>query len=120
MSDLGRLQPLDPREVWADEARDFTPWLFENADLLEEALGIDTELEEAEHPVGGFSLDLIGRDLTNNAVLMVENQLATSDHGHLGQIMTYAAGTDASTIVWVASEFRAEHRQAIRRSDLDG
>jgi len=111
--ELGRLERVDAREVWGHEARDFTPWLLEHADHLAETLGIDVELEQSEHPVGGFSLDLIGRDLTNDAVLIVENQLAATDHGHLGQILTYAAGTDAQTIVWIATLMKEEHRQAI-------
>jgi hypothetical protein len=59
------------------------------------------------------ALDLIGRDLSNGAVLIVENQLAATDHSHLGQVLTYAAGTAASTIVWIATAFREEHRQAL-------
>jgi len=111
--ELGRLEGVEVRNVWEREARDFTPWLLEHADHLAEVLGIDLELEQSEHPVGGFSLDLIGHDLTNDAVLMVENQLESTDHNHLGQILTYAAGTDAQTIVWIATSFREEHRQAI-------
>jgi hypothetical protein len=111
--ELGVLRRLDPRVAWADEARHFTPWLRENPALLAEALGIDVELRETEHPVGGFSCDLVGRDLTNDAMLIVENQLEQTDHSHLGQLLTYAAGTDAATIVWIARGFRDEHRQAI-------
>lgn len=111
--DLGRLEQVDPRAVWPGEATHFTPWLLEHADHLAEALGIDLELEEAEHRVGGFSLDLLGTDQTNDAVLIVENQLEPTDHTHLGQILTYAAGTEASTIIWIATEFREEHRQAL-------
>src|SRR5438093_12030833 len=96
---LGRLERVDPRVIWQRENRDFTPWLLENADRLAEALGIELELEAAEHGVGNFALDLVGRDLTNDAVLMVENQLEPTDHGHLGQLLTYGAGTGASTIV---------------------
>ena len=110
---LGRLEGVEVREIWKHEARDFTPWLLDHEDHLAETLGIDLELEQSEHPVGGFSLDLIGRDLTNDAVLIVENQLEGTDHSHLGQILTYAAGTDASSIVWIATSFREEHRQAI-------
>jgi Domain of unknown function (DUF4268) len=113
MIELGRLEPMDPRVVWPHEAHDFTPWLLDNADRLAEALGIDIELEAAEHAVGGYSLDLVGRDITNDAVLIVENQLAVTDHSHLGQVLTYAAGTGASTIVWIATAFREEHRQAL-------
>lgn len=111
--ELGRLERMQPRLVWANEAHDFTPWLLANGDRLAEALGLELELHVAEHPVGGFSLDLMGRDLSNDTVVIVENQLEGTDHTHLGQIMTYAAGTDASTIVWVATSFREEHRQAI-------
>ena len=111
--ELGKLERVDPRLVWQHEAHDFTPWLLENADGLSEALGIDSELEAAEHAVGGYSLDLIGRDITNDAVLIVENQLETTDHSHPGQVLTYAAGTTASTIVWLATAFREEHRRAL-------
>jgi hypothetical protein len=45
------------------EARDFTPWLLGHADQLAETLGIELELEQSERPVGGFSSDLVGRDL---------------------------------------------------------
>jgi hypothetical protein len=110
---LARLTTLNPRDVWAHEAHDFTPWLLANADALAETLGIDLELTANEHRVGSFALDLIGRDLTNDCVLIVENQLEGTDHGHLGQLVTYAAGTDAGTVVWMATAFREEHRQAL-------
>lgn len=111
--ELGDIEPVEPRAVWASEPRDFTPWLLDNAERLGRALGIELELHAAEHPVGGYSLDLIGQDLTNDAVLMVENQLESTDHTHLGQVLTYAAGTGATTIVWIATSFRDEHRQAL-------
>ncbi|CAN5842119.1 DUF4268 domain-containing protein [soil metagenome] len=113
MLELGKLEQVDPRTVWIHEAHHFTPWLLQNGDRFAEALGIDVEFEAAEHPVGGYALDLVGRDITNDAVLIVENQLAVTDHSHLGQVLTYAAGTAASTIVWIATAFREEHRQAL-------
>ena len=63
--------------------------------------------------MAAYWLDLLGRDPTNDCVLIVENQLAGSDHSHLGQLLTYAAGTDAATVVWIATSFREEHRQAL-------
>lgn len=110
---LGRLEPIDPRSIWRHEALNFTPWLAQNADRLADALGIELEVEATEHPVGGYSLDIFGKDQTNDVVLIVENQLGESDHGHLGQLLTYAAGTAASTIVWITTRFRDEHRQAL-------
>jgi hypothetical protein len=76
-------------------------------------LGIDLELTVAEHAVGSFALDLLGRDLTHDCVLIVENQLTPTDHDHLGKLVTYAAGTDAQTVIWVAPSFREEHREAL-------
>jgi hypothetical protein len=111
--ELGTLERVDPSSLWNHEAHDFTPWLLANAEGLADALGIEVEFEAAEHRVGTFSLDLVGRDATNDTILMVENQLAGTDHTHLGQILTYAAGTGASTIVWIATSFREEHRQAL-------
>lgn len=111
--ELGRLTIVPPRQVWPHEALNFTPWLLQNVDVLGDLLGMDLELEVAEHPVGDFSLDLIGRDLSDDSVVIVENQLEASDHGHLGQILTYAAGTDPKTIVWVTTRFRPEHRAAL-------
>lgn len=110
---LGRLRPVPPRDVWPHEARDFTPWLLENVDVLSDLLGMDLALDVAEHPVGGFSLDLLGQDQTTGRVVIVENQLEVSDHTHLGQILTYAAGTKPTTIVWITTGFRPEHRAAL-------
>lgn len=111
--DLGSLDRMDPREIWRSEPQHFTPWLLANAQRLGSALGIDVELSNSEHAVGPFSLDLIGRDLTHDVPLIVENQLAESDHTHLGQLLTYAAGTSAATIVWITIGFRDQHRQAL-------
>jgi hypothetical protein len=120
---LGRLTPIPPRDVWANEAQQFTPWLLQNADVLSDLLGMDLALEVAEHPVGGFSLDLMGKDETTGEVVIVENQLEVSDHTHLGQLLTYAAGTNPTTVVWVAASFRPEHRAALdwlnERTDED-
>lgn len=113
IAQLGRMTTVPPREIWPHEAWDFTPWLLANVDVLSDLLGMDLTLDGAEHPVGEFSLDLIGRDVTTGGVVIVENQLEISDHTHLGQIITYAAGTDPKTIVWITTGFRLEHRAAI-------
>lgn len=45
--------------------------------------------------------------------VLIENQIEKTDHTHLGQVITYASGLDAATIIWVAREFTEEHRTAI-------
>ncbi len=74
---------------------------------------MDLELQQIEAPVGGYYLDILATDLNSNRPVIVENQLEATDHVHLGQLLTYAAGFDAETVVWVTREFRDEHRQAL-------
>jgi hypothetical protein len=113
MANLGRLSRIDPRDVWKSESADFTPWLAENLDRLAEALGLDLELSRSEAAVGDFSVDLLARDLGRDRIVIIENQLEPTDHTHLGQIITYAAGLEAGVVIWVSPEFREEHRQAL-------
>ena len=104
----------DLREVWEHEAADFTPWLAENISALGEALGIEElEVREQEASVGTYSLDILAHDLNNDCPVVIENQLATTDHTHLGQLLTYAAGFDAKVMVWIAKDFKDEHREAL-------
>lgn len=121
---LGRIEKIDDlSKVWPHEAADFTPWLAEHISELGEALGLELELQDQEAPVGSFSLDLLARESATNRTVIIENQLKPTDHGHLGQLLTYAGGYDANVIVWVAKNFRDEHRQAIdwlnQRTDED-
>jgi hypothetical protein len=113
MSVLGRLTTIDPREVWKSETGDFTPWLAENLEHLGKVLGLDLELSQSEASVGSFAVDLVARDLGRDRVVIIENQLEPTDHTHLGQIITYAAGLEAGVVIWISREFREEHRQAL-------
>ena len=89
---LSRLTRVDLRDIWINEAKDFTPWLAreENLTVLAETLGIDLELEAEEKAVGQFRADILCRDTNSNALVLVENQLERTDHGHLGQCLTSA------------------------------
>lgn len=111
---LGRLQQVDLRAAWVSEAGDFTPWLAqeENLALPGETIGMQLELEAQEHSVGPFRADILCRADSGHWVL-IENQLERTDHTHLGQLLTYAAGLDAVTIVRIAAHFTDEHRAAL-------
>ena len=113
MGDLGTLIPVGVREMWEDEARDFTPWLADHADLLGEAVGMDLLHERTEAAVGRYSADLIFREVSADRLVVVENMFAPTDHDHLGKLITYAAGLGASYAVLISPEFREEHRSAL-------
>jgi hypothetical protein len=112
---LGRLQKVDLREAWVSEANDFTPWLAqeENLKLLGDTIGIELELESQEKSVGPFRADILCKDTVTDNWVLIENQLERTDHTHLGQLLTYAAGLNAVTIVWIAERFTEEHRATL-------
>ena len=110
---LARIEQVNLRDVWSKEASDFTPWLADNISELGTALGLELELRQREADVGGYSLDILASDLNRDRPVVIENQLETTDHDHLGKLLTYAAGFDASVVVWLTREFRDEHRQAL-------
>ena len=115
MPDLGQLEKVDLRSVWTDEAGDFTPWLAseENLDLLGDTIGIELELDSTEKSVGPFNADILCKDTIDDQWVLIENQLERTDHPHLGQLLTYAAGLNAVTIVWIARRFSDQHRSAL-------
>ncbi len=115
MNRLGRLERVDLREIWETEAQDFTPWLAaeENLSVLAVTLGMELELDAQEANVGPFRADILCRNADGGSWVLIENQLERTDHVHLGQLLTYAAGLHAVTICWVAERFTEEHRATL-------
>ena len=108
-------EQMEVRDKWKDEARDFTPWLAENLDLLGRTIGMELKPVQEEQQVGPFSLDIMAREADEGVIIAIENQLEWTDTGHLGQLLTYAAGCGAHIAIWVAPDFRYEHAQALHR-----
>jgi hypothetical protein len=113
--EFGRLEPVHLREGWEKEDANFTPWLAqpENIAFLSMELGLDIEVIEQEKFVGPFRADIYARDRYTDQKIIIENQLEATDHPHLGQIITYSSGLNASTCIWIAKKFCEEHRAAI-------
>ncbi len=116
---FGNLKQVQLRELWKNEATDFTVWLAkkENLDILANELQIPLELHEREKSIGPFSADLVAKipnpDSEQEDFVVIENQLEDSDHDHLGKLITYASGVEAKVVVLICKELRDEHRTAI-------
>jgi len=112
---LGTLERRDLREYWKHEALNFTRWLSEpeNIALLSDEVGIEIEVTQTEANVGSFNVDILAQEENTDRKIIIENQLETTDHCHLGQLITYAAGLEAKYIIWIVREVREEHRQAV-------
>ena len=112
---LGKLEKVELRSFWKHEATDFTEWLSqpENLETLGDEIGLEITLVNTEVDVGSFSADIVAREETSGIKIVIENQLETTDHKHLGQVLTYAAGLGAEYIVWVVKDARDEHKQAV-------
>jgi hypothetical protein len=88
---LGRLERVvNLRAYWPNEERDFTPWLAqaENLELLADAIGIgELILLQTERKVGPFEADIYAKEASSETIVVVENQLGRTDHGHLGKLL---------------------------------
>lgn len=119
MPEFGSLESQDVREYWEHEADNFTPWLAdqirnEPVSELEDTLGLDLEVIEEEKSVGRYNVDILAEVVDDNRNVVIENQLNSSDHDHLGKSIAYASGVDADIIVWIAPRFYDEHRDAMQ------
>ena len=112
---LGKLQEIDIKKVWQHEQYDFSKWLAseENIQELGDTLGLSLTDVETEKFVGKYRCDILCKDEITGKVVLIENQLEPTDHDHLGKIITYASGLDASVVVWIVASARQEHASAI-------
>lgn len=109
---IGRVERVPLREIWRHEAYDFTTWLSQNIEVLNDIIDFEIQNIETEKSTGTFSVDMIGEDLSGNMVI-IENQLEKSDHDHLGKLITYLAAFDAKVAIWIVAAARQEHIQAV-------
>ena len=112
---LSKIKRVDLRKVWKNEALDFTTWLAEseNLELLSEEIEIEISLIQTEASVGKFKVDILAEENNTGRKIVIENQLDSTDHDHLGEIITYVSGFDAEIVIWIVQNVRDEHKQAI-------
>jgi len=108
---IGKIQRRNLHEVWKHET-DFTAWLEDNIDVLNEVVDLNLTGAEREKAAGVFSADLVAEDGDGNLVV-IENQMEKSDHDHLGKVITYLTVIDAKAAIWIVGDPRPEHITAI-------
>jgi len=109
---IGKIQRVGLRQVWKHEAHDFTQWLEENIDVVNDVIDLELSNAEREKSAGAFSVDLVAEDKTGNPVV-IENQLEKSNHDHLGKLITYLTAIGAKAALWIVADPRPEHVTAI-------
>jgi hypothetical protein len=109
---IGKIKRVPLREVWRHEALEFTKWLQDNMDVLNEVIGLSLSNAERERSAGDFNVDLVAEDAAGNPVI-IENQLERSNHDHLGKLLTYSVAIGAKAAIWIVADPRPEHVNAI-------
>lgn len=120
MEIFGELKELtNLRDYWKDEARDFTPWLSKNIELLADAVNLQITVEETESRSGKYRADILASEERTGQKIIIENQLEDLDHKHIGQAITYAKVKEAEIIIWVVKHADDEQRTTIRKMNND-
>ncbi len=109
---IGRIKALPIRDIFKNEARDFTTWMESNIEALSERIEINLTVVQREHAAGDFNVDLLCEDSDGRRVI-IENQLETTNHDHLGKLLTYLVNLDAKIAIWVTPVPRPEHQKVI-------
>jgi len=109
---IGKMEKVSLRDIWKNEAKDFSSWLYDNLDVLSEELELKLTPIKKEKDVGTFSADILAEDIDGETVI-IENQLEKTDHDHLGKILTYISNVGAKIAIWISSKPRPEHERAI-------
>ena len=85
---IGKIERVALRYLWKHEAYDFTAWLQDHIDVLNDASGLSLSNPAREQSAGSFNVDLVAEDEAGNPVI-IENHLEKSDHNHHGKLITY-------------------------------
>ena len=110
---LAEIEEVDPGTVFQRDGAGFADWLSANLDRLAKELGVSGLREVGRDVgVGSFTTDLLAQTDRGRRVAIMSH-LEPSDHLHLGQMITFAAGLDVSAVVWVTTRIGEEHRAVL-------
>ena len=110
---LAEIEEVDPATIFQRDGAGFPDWLAANLDRLAKELGLSGLREVGRDVgVGSFTADLLAQTDRGRRVAIMSH-LEPSDHLHLGQMITFAAGLDVSAVVWITTRIGEEHRAVL-------
>ncbi len=110
---VARIVRVPLREVWKHEAPRLHKMVGREHRRAERRRRPQSRLRlNGNRTLGDFSVDLVAEDDNGNPIV-IENQLEKSNHEHLGKLVTYLTAVGARTAIWIVSDPRPEHVNAI-------
>lgn len=71
-----------------------SPFISSVIDEISEITGYELVVKDMEVFVGDFRADIVCKDVNTEEIVVIENQLESSDHSHLGKSLTYFANLE--------------------------
>ena len=102
------------KEIWPLEEKDFSPWIANNLQDIEEIIGKHIQAYELEKPCGRYESDIVCTT-DDGETIIIENKIGVFDHDHFGKALTYMSYFHANTIVWICDKYYEEHIKAINQ-----
>ena len=112
MENVEKIVRVPLKNAFRYEARNLTPWLTDNIDVIGDAIGIELVNAEREQSTGNFNVDIKAEN-ENGDVVVIENQYGASDHDHLGKLITYLTSFEAKVAIWIVEVPKQEHINAL-------
>jgi hypothetical protein len=111
--EISEFRHVPVTSLWPTTTHDFMPWLARNPSRLGKELGIDIELDNRDHNVTHPSVHIIGREVAAGSPVLIEVQYGPSEYDYLGHMLALAAKVRPTILIWIAEEFREEHRASL-------
>ena len=112
MKKVDKILRIPIKNAFPVEFRNLTPWLSANIDVISEAIGIQLVNPQKEKSTGNFNVD-VWAETTNGETVIIENQFGSSNHDHLGKLITYLTAFQAKAAIWIVETPKQEHVNAI-------
>lgn len=94
-------------------------YLLSNPEALSQLTGLRMQPDRPEVLQGNMRFDLLA-DSADGRRVLIELQFGKSDNRHLGQVLAYAANSDADLVIWMAEDFVPEHLTAVNYLNTKG